>query len=286
MLSSVRKQAGLILFNRLVLPPSKTSRRLQRGSEDYGHAYLYDQIFKGSGFDERAVLRWTPKGSRCLDLGGGTGRISFGLVQSGHEVTLVDHSCSMLDQALRKRALLSSSVAKRWELRRQSLTDLDLRGTYDRVFILSNVMAHLVSLAEMQTALGQLRNYLIPESEVVVDVHYAKYWERTATWGKNIWKYCADVRQEKLRARVWRRTSATSVRYQIRWEHAVSHNCVHYHHLQSPIFVMPASHWYRLFEKAGFRIENVWGDFDEGPLRESCPVLVLKMKINRTPSRL
>jgi SAM-dependent methyltransferase len=278
----LRKQAGQLLFNRWLCPPSDSSLRLRRGEEDYGHAYLYDEIFGGDGSDESVVTKWCPPGSRCLDLGGGTGRIALGLVRAGRNVTLVDNSDSMLAVAKKKRSTLSDGLGQRWMLVKQDLARLELTGRFDRVFALCNSLAHLKSLEEMRLALARLGPYLETDAELLIDVHHSEYWSKTKGWGTKTWRYSADIRREKLRARVWRRTSEASVPYQVRWEHAVSHYGWRFRHLESLIYVMPKDRWLALFEVAGFQIEAIAGNWEFAPLRETHPVMILKMKLKKS----
>ena len=64
-----------------------------------------------------------------LELGPGTGRLTFALAERGLRVTGVEIAPAMLAQAAAKRAELEPEVAARVELRRGDMTSLDLKRT-------------------------------------------------------------------------------------------------------------------------------------------------------------
>lgn len=78
-----------------------------------------------------------------LELGCGTGRLSFALAERGHTVLGVDIAPAMLAQAIAKRAELDPAVARRVEFKRGDMTALDLRQTFDAVICPYFTLAHV-----------------------------------------------------------------------------------------------------------------------------------------------
>jgi SAM-dependent methyltransferase len=84
-----------------------------------------------------------PPGGTILELGAGTGRLTFGLAERGFSVMGVDIAPAMLAQAGAKRAELPPEVAARVELKRGDMTALDLKRTFDLVICPYFTLAHV-----------------------------------------------------------------------------------------------------------------------------------------------
>jgi SAM-dependent methyltransferase len=87
--------------------------------------------------------RLAPAGGRILELGAGTGRLTFALAERGFSVVGVDIAPAMLAQAAAKQAELSPVVAGRVELVRADMTVLDLKKTFDLVVCPYFTLAHV-----------------------------------------------------------------------------------------------------------------------------------------------
>ncbi|KUJ84625.1 SAM-dependent methyltransferase [Microbulbifer flavimaris] len=96
---------------------------------------------------------------RVLDAGGGQGQFALDMAGAGHQVTIVDISAAMLDQA-RERARERGLQGRVELLHRsfQALAESDSCGRYDLVLC----HAVLEWLAEPQAAIGALRRLLAP----------------------------------------------------------------------------------------------------------------------------
>jgi demethylmenaquinone methyltransferase/2-methoxy-6-polyprenyl-1,4-benzoquinol methylase len=93
-------------------------------------APLYDRIFGASSSDRLRALLELPAGGWMLDVGGGTGRVSYGLRGQVGGLALVDISPGMLAQTRRKTGIDSSHA------RVQQLPFAD--DTFDRIMIVDS----------------------------------------------------------------------------------------------------------------------------------------------------
>jgi SAM-dependent methyltransferase len=84
-----------------------------------------------------------PPGGSALELGCGTGRLSFALAERGFSVLGVDIAPAMLAQAAAKRADLDPALARRVEFKRGDMTALDLKQTFDAVICPYFTLAHV-----------------------------------------------------------------------------------------------------------------------------------------------
>ena len=78
-----------------------------------------------------------------LELGAGTGRLTAAFAARGHRITGVDISPAMLAQAQRRLATLPAEVRERITFVRGDMTALDLKRTFDFVFLPFFTLAHV-----------------------------------------------------------------------------------------------------------------------------------------------
>lgn len=93
--------------------------------------------------DVDVYARLAPARGAILELGVGTGRLTFALAEMGFSVTGIDNAPAMLAQAVAKLAELPSQVAGRVDLNRGDMAALDLRRTFDLVICANFTLAHL-----------------------------------------------------------------------------------------------------------------------------------------------
>lgn len=87
--------------------------------------------------------RLAPAGGKILELGAGTGRLTFALAERGFSVVGVDIAPAMLAQATARLAETPPGVAARLELKRGDMTVLDLKRQFDLVICPYFTLAHV-----------------------------------------------------------------------------------------------------------------------------------------------
>lgn len=93
--------------------------------------------------DVEAYAGLAPAGGSVLELGAGSGRLTFALAERGFRVTGVDIAPAMLAQAEAARAALPASVAGRVRLELADMTALELDGVFDLVVCPFFTLAHV-----------------------------------------------------------------------------------------------------------------------------------------------
>lgn len=101
-------------------------------------------------------------GASVLELGTGSGRIAAALAGRGFQVTGVDLSRPMLEQAQARRAALPAEVAGRIELRLGDMTALDLKRGFDLVLCPYFTLAHVPAGAAWKNAFATMARHLAP----------------------------------------------------------------------------------------------------------------------------
>lgn len=103
-----------------------------------------------------------PTGGSVLELGAGTGRVSFALAARGLKVVGIDLAPAMLAQAMARRAALPMEVAARVELRRGDMTALDMKRTFDLVVCPYFTLAHVPTGAAWRNTFATAARSLEP----------------------------------------------------------------------------------------------------------------------------
>lgn len=107
-------------------------------------------------------------GGLVLDVGTGTGRIAWALVECGHAVLGIDTSVAMLVHAEAKRARHSPEVNARVAFVRQDLANLDLQAVFPLIVVSFRTLNHILEPTEQQKALAALAHHLAPGGSVAL----------------------------------------------------------------------------------------------------------------------
>ena len=141
------------------------------------YASQYDLVYAGKDYSgecdlvEAAVTRSaTTPVRRILDIGCGTGSHAIELARRGYEVTGVDLSQSMLDQAAEKSSPLSIAERPTWLC--GDIRDVDTGETFDLAVMMFAVIGYLTATEDVLQALRNVRRQLEPGALFVCDFWY------------------------------------------------------------------------------------------------------------------
>lgn len=134
-------------------------------------AALYDELMEDIPYEN--YLAWVShesgglQGKRILDLGCGTGTLSIGFAHLGANVTGVDLSAQMIEQAVEK--------AKQEELKihfiQDSMTNFKSDQQFDIVIIAVDSLNYLKTPDEVNETLSAVYKLLSPGGQLFFDVH-------------------------------------------------------------------------------------------------------------------
>ena len=219
--------------------------------------------------------------SRVLELGCGTGRLTLPLAQAGHEVTGIDLSPAMLARARAKLAAPPSSVRDRVTLLEGDVSRIELSETpsFDLVVAPFRVLQHFVAIADQLDVLAGARRRLRPGGRLVLDVFNPNYASMTRDRSLEV----EDTPEQALSdGRTLRRTVRVTA---VRWVEQVSDVELIYHvrtgDTTERVVQSFGMRWYtpaeltHLVERAGFRVDALYGGFDRRPLDDEAPEIVV-----------
>jgi SAM-dependent methyltransferase len=133
----------------------------------YSHPRLYDQVFPGGGpatdFYRAQANR---QGGSVLELGCGTGHKLIPIATDGHPCVGVDLSSDMLTEAQRKAD--ECGVTLEWV--HSDMRNVDLRRTFDFIFIAANSLLHLHDAESLVQCFRSVCRHMTPGTRFVFDV--------------------------------------------------------------------------------------------------------------------
>jgi ubiquinone/menaquinone biosynthesis C-methylase UbiE len=218
------------------------------------------------------------QGDPILDVGCGTGRVTFHLARQGHRVLGVDPSSTMLDRAQQKLAKQDFNPDQ-VTLLEADVTTLALDERFKLAIFAYNGFMHLTTQAAQLDALRTIRQHLTPDGLLVLDLpnpietflrpeDRALVLERTfndpATGETVMQQSIASVdRASQLMDVLW-------VYDRISAEGQVNRTLV-------PLVLRYTfrAEMDLLHENAGLRLRDAYGDYDFSPYEETSPRLLV-----------
>lgn len=219
-------------------------------------------------------------GGRVLELGCGTGRILVPIAAAGLEVVGLDLADAMLAKCREKLQGLPHEVQRRVRLVRSDMTDFDLGERFALVTIPFRPFQHLLGVEQQLACLGSIARHLAPKGRLVFDVfqpdlrrlHDPVYRQETDEVPE---RTLADGRRFRVTSRV------------LAFRRAEQINEVELiYHITSPdgreeriVEPLTLRYFFRyelehLLARGGFRVMDVFGDFDRSPLRDDSPEMI------------
>lgn len=139
-------------------------------------APFYDKIngeldyVRWADFIEKIVKReYKREAELWLDLGCGTGRMTLELLRRGHDMTGVDSSPEMLDNA--REAAKREGIDEKLLLLCQDMRSFELYGTVDVCVSCLDCMNHLTSPKDLKKCFSLVHNYLFPDGIFIFDIN-------------------------------------------------------------------------------------------------------------------
>lgn len=229
-------------------------------------APFYDSDYRNYQDDIQLVVDLAQDtGDTALELGCGTGRVLIPLAATGCRVTGVDNSPALL--ALARRKAEQAGVAARLRLVEDDLRSFVLAETsFDFAFCVSNTLMHLTTQADQLAALRVAHRHLRPGGRLLVDLFNPDIPHLTAISGvQELADRWDDVERGATVLKwvvrrldvAWQLQETTFV-----YESVYADGRVEKAVLPFLLRFLWPSEGKLLLEKAGFRVEELWGDCD------------------------
>ncbi|MEO8468398.1 MAG: class I SAM-dependent methyltransferase [Chloroflexota bacterium] len=109
-------------------------------------------------------------GGPVLEVGCGTGRVTFALAADGFEVVGLDLSAPMLKQAEARKSVLPNAVSASVSFVQADMSSFDLGRTFSLIVVPFRVFQFLLTVETQRSALSSMRRHLKVDGRLVLDL--------------------------------------------------------------------------------------------------------------------
>lgn len=245
-------------------------------------AEFYDPVYdRFTRHDVEFFVDYSKKaGGRTLELGCGTGRVLIPTAQAGCDITGLDLSSYMLNRCREKLAKQPVEAQSRVRLVQGNMTDFNLNENFRLITIPFRPFQHLISVAEQKACLRCVRRHLSDGGLLVLDVFQPSLPRLVDP------EFSMEIQVEpeiKLPdGRILRRTNRISALHPVEQYNDIELiYYVKYPDGRQGRFVhsFPMRYFFRyemehLLSLAGFRVVELFGNFDRSPLAAKSPEMI------------
>lgn len=210
--------------------------------------------------DLQFYKRWLPKNkhARILELCCGTGRLTIPIAGDGYNISGVDYTSSMLNQAKIKAAEAGLEIS----FIEADVRTLDLQEKYDLIFIPFNSIHHLYKNEDLFKAFNVVKNHLKDGGLFLLDCYNPniQYIVEGEKEQKEIATYTTDDGREILIKQTMRYEAKTQIN-RIEWHYFINGEFNSIQNLDMRMFFPQELNSY--LEQAGFDIIYKYGGFED-----------------------
>ena len=231
---------------------------------------IYDaNIYDGMNTDLADLhfyKRWLPKSkdARILELCCGTGRLTLPIAKDGYNISGVDYTSSMLDQAKIK----ASEAGLEIRFIEADIRTLNLQEKYDLVFIPFNSIHHLYKNEDLFRAFNVVKNHLKEGGLFLLDCFNPdiQYLAESENGQRLTAEYTTCDERKVLIKQTMRYEKATQIN-RIKWHYWINGEFHSVQNMDMRLFFPQESDSY--LQWAGFEIVHKFGSFEEEVFNES-----------------
>jgi SAM-dependent methyltransferase len=218
---------------------------------------------------------------KILELGCGTGRILIPAAAAGCSIVGLDLSEHMLARCREKLQSQPEEVRARARIVQGDMTNFDLKETFSLVIIPFRPFQHLVSIADQMACLQCIHRHLADDGRLVFDLFQVdprKMYGPTFTAEESEDFSGVDLPE----GRKLRRTHRIAAHHWVEQYNDVELICYVTHpdgRTERLVQAFPMRYFFRyevehLLTRCGFRIAELFGNFDRSPLTDDSPEMI------------
>lgn len=234
-----------------------------------GHLIYDASIYDGMNTDLSDLQfykRWLPKtkDASILELCCGTGRLTLPIAKEGYNITGVDFTASMLDQAKVK----ASNEGLEIKFIEADMRYLDLQDKFDLIFIPFNSIHHLYKNEDVFNAFNVVKKHLKPKGLFILDCFNPNI-QFIVDGGKELKQISSYITEDGRKV---------DIKEIMHYENKTQVNCIEWHYYINGEFDSVQNLDMRMFypqelnsylEMSGFNILNKFGNFKEDEFNDS-----------------
>ena len=216
-------------------------------------------------------------GGKILELACGSGRLLLPLAADGYMLMGVDISAAMLDLA--RQALEAAGTSARCQLVQQDMCLLQLPEKFRMAMVALGSFGHIITRPQQQQALAAIRRHLSVGATFILDLSNEDA------------RYMENLSGQILHRGTWRRADGSFVTHFLTPASSTTHHLLELTHFyevhyqgesvrrtvsRTKLYLFERSEVELLLEQAGFRIKDIYGDYNFAPYeRESARMIFI-----------
>ena len=214
-------------------------------------------------------------GGKILELACGSGRLLLPLASDGYRLTGVDTSAAMLELA--RHHLEAAGTLKYCQLIQQDMCQLQLAEKFRLAMIALGSFGHIITRQRQQQALAAIRRHLSTGATFILDISNedARYMEALSgqmlhqgTWQRDDGSYVSHFLSP----------ASSSTRHLLDLTHFYEvyqqAETVRRTVSQTSLYLFERNETELLLEQAGFRIKDLYGNYDFGQYEHESPRMI------------
>ena len=214
-------------------------------------------------------------GGKILELACGSGRLLLPLAQDGYMLTGVDTSEAMLDIA--RHVLTEAKVIEHCQLVQQDISTLQLSEKFRLGMVALGSFGHLIQRQQQQQALAAIRRHLSLGATFILDISNEDA------------RYMENLSGHMLHQGTWEQEDGSYITHFISPASSnTSHllDLTHFYDVhrqgeavrrtvsQTSLYLFERNEAELLLEQAGFRVKNIYGNYDFSPYEHESPRMI------------
>lgn len=214
-------------------------------------------------------------GGKILELACGSGRLLLPLAREGYALTGVDTSAAML--TLARQALERAGVLGCCQLVQQDMCALQLPDKFRLAMVALGSFGHIVTRQQQQQALTAIRQHLSMGATFILDISNEDA------------RYMEHLSGQMLHQGTWQQQDGSYVTHFLSPASANTQHLLELTHFydvyrqgeavrrtvsQTNLYLFERSETELLLEQAGFRVKNVYSNYDFGPYEHESPRMI------------
>ncbi len=213
-------------------------------------------------------------GKKALELGVGTGRVAIPLAKAAVTVVGIDNSVHMLRVAREKLAKEPEAVRRRVILERGDMRSFKLKYSFPFIYISASTFDHNVTVEEQKRTLNCIYEHLGENGTFAFDLEQATSDKPETSWWidrKEIDGGKMVVRSIFTRRNMTRRICSLDLFFDV----YKNGQLLERYHEYGEVAIISKGEVTKLLEENGFRVDNIYGDFNRSKYRNDSPKVVL-----------
>lgn len=277
-LEQIKKLAGNFVFNQVLYPRDSFLSDAILNQDENIDPWL--EVMYGNS-DEKInfASSWCLKhpGS-VLDLSNNSGALAINLVKQGADVSVLENSSTKLGQIRGAKEHLDPQQKSKLHIYPLEINKLELDETFQNAFVSHQILEQAESEIAILGTLRKIIAHLESEANLFIELHNLDYFENRSYFRESLWHYASLPDEKQALGRLWERTFPGSKESQTIFEYAVSDRFNQFSLHRSTLHLFNLDQWMKLFEVAGFLVEDCFGDWKRHQLTSRNPLMVFHLK--------